>query len=434
MTADAKGFVQNAYGPDREPVLLDGKQLVLPYSEQLRNFNPDEKIIFHPMAENIFKGESEVIKLLKRKIMVKANITAGFVLQALINILASPGLHNQMNPQQAELFNFGIEADEKTLVNFIKIMKAVLTAKEDRGYVSAYINRGASYEGKRCTRVNVVSFPLFEQLTKEKETPNGIPIDHLRVKDRECLVKLHAFMFPDLGTPETYNYGTNNNMVPYLDALLMGSAKITSRLNDLVETYKDYIDSYQNCIFSTEWFEDMQNVDMLKSEVLRIPVQHGNDGSLMPQAEAQPAQVQQPVAAPSQMSPVAMPQSRQPVAAPTTNGKVSFGDAVQANGIANQMQAAMYAQQPMMPYGSYPQQPMQPQMVPQGYPMQQPMMPQGYHQQPMQQPMMPNGYPMQQPMMPQAYPQQPMQPQPYQQQQPLNGWPEPFVSGYPMRY
>ena len=176
----------------------------------------------------------------------------------------------------------------------------------------------------------------------------------------------------------------------------------------------------------------MQNVDMLKSEVLRIPVQHGNDGSLMPQAEAQPTQAQQPVVAPSQMSPVAMPQSRQPVAAPTTNGKVSFGDAVQANGIANQMQAVMYAQQPMMPYGSYAPQPMQPQMMPQSYPMQpmQPMQPQmmqqGYPMQPMQ--------PMQPQMMPQNYPMQPMQPQPYQQQQPLNGWPEPFVSGYPMRY
>jgi hypothetical protein len=432
MSADIKGFVHNKYGADsKEPVLIEGKQLVLPYSEQLRNFDPDAKMIFHPMAENIFKGESEVIKHLKERIMTKANISFAMIFQSLLNILASPDLHSQMNPQQAELFNMGMDADVKALANFTRIMTQSLKTKPDRGFISSYLNRGASYEGKRCTRVNVVSFPLYEQLTKEKPSPNGITIDHLRVKDRECFIKLYEFIFPDLEKIEVYNYGTNNTTAPYLDALLLGSTKITSRLNDLVELYGDYIGDTEKVLFSTDWYDDVKSMESLKSDILRIPVQYGSDGTLAPQTVVEQSQDNKtPVVNVSQMSTMPVAQSQRQAVAPVVKGKISFQDAVQSNGVAQQMQ---YPPQHMMPVGYPHQQP----MAPVGYPQhQQPMMqphpqqmqPQMY-QQPMQQPMMqpmmqPQMYPQQMPMQPQMY-QQPMQQPMMQPQTSMGSWPAP---------
>ena len=396
MKVDKNGFVKNAYGTGNESILIEGKQLVLPYSDQLRNFNPNEKMIFHPMAENIFKGESQVVALMKQKIMTKVNISSCYLLQTLINILASPDLHSQMNPQQAELFNMGMDADTKTLTNFVKIMTHAVKNKPDKGFVSMYLNRGASFQGKRCTRVSVVSFPFYEQLVKEKEVPNGFPIDHLRIKDKETLVKLFEFVFPELEKQEAYNYGTNNSTIPYLDALMFGSSKITSRLNDLVEIYKDYIEDYEQCLFSSDWVDAMRDIDSLKSEILRIPVQHGSDGTLAPVSGSEVEQSNQAQPMPVlQMNQIPIQQPQQQIQKPQSTapkGKVSFEDILRANGV-----------NPVN--NGYPQQQMQPQMYQQPMPM---------------------------------HPQMPMQPYPYpqQQMQPAqgNGWPSAPVTGQTMMH
>lgn len=425
MKADKDGFIKNGFGNGNEPIIIDGKQLVLPYPGQLKNFNPEEKIIFHPMAENIFKGESEVIKLLKRKIYVKANITVCYLMQTLINILASTDLHSQMNPEQAQLFNMGIDADLKTLSNFVKVMTNGLKNKDEKGFVSVYLNRGGTFEGQRRTRVSVVTFPFYEQLTKEKEVPNGIPIDHLRNKDRECFKKLFEFIFPDISKPEAYNYGSNNNTIPYLDALMMGSATVTARLNDLINVYSNYIDSYDDCLFSSDWIESMSDISSLKSEILRIPVQYDNEGTMTPQAVTEPVatQPQMPVMNTQQMPQMA-PAQPAPVKA---GGKVSFTDAIASNGIANQApMQQMYPPQQMMPQQMYPHQmPMH-----QGYPPQQmmPQQPMYPNQVPMQQ-MYPQQSMMQQPMYHNQVPMQQMYPQQPMQARPMSGWPEPAVTG-----
>jgi hypothetical protein len=420
MKVDKSGFIKNAYGSGNESILIEGKQLVMPYDQQLRNFNPSEKMIFHPMAENIFKGESVVISLLKQKIMTKINISTCYLLQTLINILASPDLHNQMNPQQAELFNMGMDADMKTLTNFVKIMTHAVKNKPDKGFVSLYLNRGASYQGKRCTRVSVVSFPFYEQLTKEKETPNGLPVDHLRIKDKECLQKMFEFVFPDLDKQESYNYGSNNSTIPYLDVLMFGSAKITARINDLVEIYKDYIDENEQCMFASDWLDAMRDIDSLKAEILRIPVQYGSDGSLTPKAPAEPEPVQAAVQMMPQMSTMPVQQPK-PQAPANKNGKVSFEQATQSNGqfVPQQMPMAYD------PYGR-PVQPM---------PMQQmPMQPMGVvydsYGRPMQMPM--QGHPQQMPVQQQMHGYPPQFQQPIQQQQiasQQNGWPQPAMAG-----
>ena len=42
---------------NKEPYLVNGKQLVIPTSEMLRKFISEENIVFHPLSEDIIKGE-----------------------------------------------------------------------------------------------------------------------------------------------------------------------------------------------------------------------------------------------------------------------------------------------------------------------------------------------------------------------------------------
>jgi hypothetical protein len=423
MAADSQGYVKNAHGDSRESILIEGKQLVLPLPEQLRNFDSKQKIIFHPMAENIFKGESEIIQLLKKRICIKLNISTAAIIQALINIVASPDLHGRMNPQQAELFSVNMDADVKTLTNFVKIMTVGIKTKPESAFVSMYLNRGGVYRGSKHSKVSVMTFPLYEQLTKEAKVPNGISLEHLRIKDKDCITKLFQFIFPGLEMPEQYNYGADTTIAPFLDALMMGSARVASKINDIVELYKDYIDDAESVMFTSEWLDDIVNMDNLKNDIRRIPIQQTMDGSVVvePVEEIKPVTtVQMPV----QNTPVSQPVVQK---SNTSKGKVSFDEAVQNNQMAapvyNAMQNNQFAQnqiQQNYPPVAYNQL---------GQPVNQfgqVVMPQvAYQPQPMMQqiPLDPYGRPLQPPAYSMNNPQQFNQPQ---------GWPQPAVTGRPM--
>jgi hypothetical protein len=423
MSADSQGYVKNAHGGSNESILIEGKQLVLPYPEQLRNFDSKQKMIFHPMAENIFKGESEIIQLLKKRICIKLNISTAAVIQALINIVASPDLHARMNPQQAELFSVNMDADIKTLANFVKVMTVGIKTKPESAFVSMYLNRGGVYKGTKHSKVSVVTFPLYEQLTKEAKIPNGISLEHLRIKDKDCITKLFQFIFPGLETPEQYNYGADTTIAPYLDALMLGSARVASKINDVVELYKDYIDDAESVMFTSEWLDDISNMDNLKSDIRRIPVQQNMDGSTVVEVteEVKPlTTVQMPV---QQATVMQAPPQRNAV----SKGKVSFEDAVQTNPMVAPVHQAMQynqlAQNQMMqnyPAVAYNQmgQPVNQfgQVVMPQVPYQQPPMVQQIPQMQLDQ----YGRPIQA--------QYPMQQQHNQPQ----GWPQPPVTGRPM--
>jgi hypothetical protein len=107
------------------------------------------------------------------------------------------------------------------------------------------------------------------------------------------------FIFPNIAVPEEYNYGSNSKLAPYLDTLLHTSLQLASKLNDILELYKQYFqkeDDIESMMFNPEWEEVAQNLDLLSDLAKSIPIQAGNIGAepVMPQNDppvtnAQPA-------------------------------------------------------------------------------------------------------------------------------------------------
>lgn len=287
LEADDEGYISTSLDDRKDPTLIEGARLVLPSPNHLKGYNPKEKIIFHPLTENILRGESEVIKKLKHTINIKLNFSIGIVAQSLLNLVASPDQHKLLSPQQADLLTSITEADEKSVVNFINIMVKGVKAHADRLFVNIYLKQGGKYHGKKHARVGIVGFPFYQNLLDDK-------VEGIRVKDKATYKELFEFIFPDIDEAEAYNFASNSQVAPNLESLLRTAAKIASRINDIIDTYKDFIDDADKLTFEANWLEDFSNLEDWLPEVRKIPLHHGNEGSVSAIEESEP--VQMPVA------------------------------------------------------------------------------------------------------------------------------------------
>lgn len=408
--SDDKVYVKTKEG--KEPFLVDGKQLVIPSSNILRNFRPEEMIVFHPMSEDIIKGETPIVSKLRYAINVRLNIASAIVIQSLLNLVGSPEYHGKLSPEQTELLYNRIDLDDKTVKAFTSHMIKEVSEKEDRLFVSIYLKRAGMLGKEKYARVGVTTFPFYYSLvTGEKYK--------FRAKDIDAFKAIQEFIFPDIGNDEAYSYGSDSDVAPYFDALMISSYKIASRLNDLIKLYHDYIDKPESIAFNLDWYDGIKDMDNYKAEIRSIPVstmlQAPQQEQAMPMVSQptsypvmQPQQPQQPM----QPTPMQqMPMQQAPVIKETSRG-VDFNSLKQAMGMSQQIPSA-FAQQ-MMPMQQMPRPYAGDILNRQQMPMQQPMMYPGMYPMqgmPMQQPMpMQQGMMMQQPMM-----MQPMQPIPMQQ-------------------
>lgn len=330
---DNEGLVSAIVGDKKEPAFIDGARIVLPTDTHLRNFVKGEKVIFHPLTENILRGESDVIQKLKTSINIKLNYTIGIIGQSLLNLLASPELHHRLNPEQLDIMKCITDCDEKSRVNFVSYMLSGYKTKSDRLYVNIYLKRGGNVNDKRFARVGIVSFPFYDELVKGK-------VDKLRVKDVETFKQLFKFIFPDIDNIDHYNHGSNSSVAPFLDSLMRTASNIASRLNDVTQQYKEFIDGADAIEFDADWIESFDDLESLASEIRRIPVQQGNEGSIgieTPKTEIpKPTPIQQntlPVyqaPTPYQLPQQQIPQQPQKPEVKVTSGGISFNSLVNA--------------------------------------------------------------------------------------------------------
>lgn len=124
------------------PLTIDGKSVVLPTTENLTK-SGDNTIIFHPLAENIYKEERPALVRLRKIINVKLNFVIGVLVQHLLNIVASPELHKDLSPDQLELVTKIRNVDKKTLDAFVKILTQGADTSPDKNFVFIYLKKRA---------------------------------------------------------------------------------------------------------------------------------------------------------------------------------------------------------------------------------------------------------------------------------------------------
>lgn len=275
MTSDNDGFVSVKISDQTNPVLIEGKRLVLPTQAQLMAGDFQNRIVFHPLSENVLRSESEVITKLRSVMNVRANFTFGAVVQSLLQICASVAEHKNLTPEQAELLTCVKDVDEKTCVAWTSIMINSVKENPERCFVNIYLRKRCTINGKVWARGGITTFPLFEELIKEQDRYCGVK---LRTKDRQAFIQIHEYLLPRIRESEAYNKGSDSSTAPFLDALMKTTLAIAQPMTDVLNLFGNKIDCGDELLFNDEWVDTFENLDVMIPQIRQIPTQAGNEG------------------------------------------------------------------------------------------------------------------------------------------------------------
>ena len=309
LSADDEGFVSVKMDKDKSPALMNGKRIVLPTQNQLSNTDHTNRVIFHPLVENVLHGESEIIARLRSALNVRLNYTFAAIGSQLLQIGASIAEHNKLNPNQSEFLSIVKDIDEKMMSTFGKIMVAAIKKNPERCFINIFLKRKAIVNKVTYSRGGVVTFPMLDELLKDDDECFGVK---MRVKDKLGITELFKYILPGCETPEIYNRGSNSNIAPFLDALMKTTMGVASKFNDVLELFGPKIDSYEDLIFNADWVETFDNLDVMQPQTRLIPMQAGNEGKPKAQEEMQSTAGMPALVYPPQQSQPAPPVIQQP--------------------------------------------------------------------------------------------------------------------------
>ncbi len=278
MTADKEGCISGAYKKDDAvPVVIKGKRMVLPTSNQLKNADWSNRVVFHPLYEHAIRGESVVLTKYSNLVQIRINVVIGSLIDSMLQLAASNAEHQKLNPDQSEFLRVTKNIDEKTLSAFSSLVRAMPVSDSKTNFVSFYLKRNGTADGKKYARVGVVSFPFFEELTKDGEV-YGVK---LRQKDREIFKNVMEYLFKDVTNPSAYNRGSDSGIAPYLDALVRTFVAIIGPINDVIELFNNVIEGIDQLLFDADFITYFDRLNEMRSEINAIPMLPGNEGTVI---------------------------------------------------------------------------------------------------------------------------------------------------------
>ncbi|MBE0438174.1 MAG: hypothetical protein IBX57_00210 [Gammaproteobacteria bacterium] len=273
VEADENGLLSNVLNSDTKlPFTVEGKRLALPTREVLRNADWDNYMAFHPLSENVYRGESKIIKALRAATVFRITSVISVLLIELTELAANQNKHKKLTPRQSELLSCFDKPDKRTLVDFAKITDAISFPGTERRLCSLYIKRGGKLSGEGYSRVAIMSFPITDEFDNDDRSIFGVK---LRVKDFNSFVKLFNYILPYAGSNEEYSYGSNSKEAPYFDSLVRSFLKVAVAVNDKTELFYDFLDAPDSITIDTSWEDGLENISIFRD---LIPALSGNSG------------------------------------------------------------------------------------------------------------------------------------------------------------
>lgn len=402
MSVSKDGNVNIILANRKDPMTIGGKRLVIPTEEQLKTPDFSNRVVFHPMAENILAGESQAFAKFRSAMVRRINLVVGTQLNQLMLLAASPAEHKKLTPDQSAYLVALKDADEKCVQTLKKILLQIPYDDNNNSLVSIYIKRNGMYQGHKTPRVAIVTFPFYKKLI-EAENSRELYGVKLRVRDWECIKALLEYIIPQIADPkEEYNAGSDSKIAPYTIAFMMAVNRIITVLNETTDLYfSEDEEVYSQLHFRNDWLSLIEDPGPLTKQIRLIPNQDSlEEESANPNNGLQnftvpnvPQQTTQPVMQPQQQmgyqpQPVyQQPMYQQPVQ-PTqpvqsggtdtfrdymakATGQQMYQQPVQQQPMYYQQQQPMYQQPVMMQqngWGQFQTVPQQQQYTPNGWP------------------------------------------------------------------
>lgn len=300
------GCISQLIGQLEEPVMLNGKRLVLPTQLHLSS-NGEHTELFHVLREHLNRGESEVLACYRGLLMTRLNISIGLLFYELMQLAASTGEHNKLTPDQMDFLKGLKNVSAKTTLPLVtKIMGFKPSTGKYRPFVQMFLKRSGKWKGKDYKRLGVVTFPMYEELMASEDKYLETKIS---VKDRDSLLALFRYIFPDIDTPEAYNFGVSSSsqVAPTLEALYRITINLVSCINDRAYLFQNRLESFNDIVIDVgdleesmadlnSYVDDLRTVPMAASSMKEATEEQSAaaDVPAQVQQQAQPAPQQNP--------------------------------------------------------------------------------------------------------------------------------------------
>lgn len=262
---------------DNSPFIVekDGKRfsMVMPIKEQSSNPDWSNRVVFHPLVEEISRGESVVMEAFRKHMVDRLNLAYRACANMIAALASDPSSHADLSSGAKALIQTLGDADQKFMEMFSKV-----NSKEPM--ISIYIKRNGEANGKNWLRAAIVTSPFAEAFYKVDEKERVFLGEKLRVKDMGLMENMLKILFPFAKKADFSEYCTGRNSLraPTLTAF-MDAVKIQAEVINLLVNGLGHDQLIKDCGFRPlAWVDALADLDSWKREILLIPALPGNEG------------------------------------------------------------------------------------------------------------------------------------------------------------
>lgn len=275
FTVSEDGAVSTVLTGKEEPTLISGKRLVIPTRQQQMVGDFSNRVMFHPMAENIMKGETTAMSRFRTALNMRINLTVAALLGQLAHIASSTELQAKLDHSQTHYITGVDKSDDKTELNIVKLISNMDIADASTNFVRLSIKRSAVLNGNKHIRGCIVDFPLLNELKAALES-GKYTVQHTKLRKQDvvnAIALLEAILPRANETDEdAYSVGVNTTTAPTVEALMLSIYKLVKDLNKVVSLFFEKgTDEYNAFHFRTDWYKHIKNASDYAVEIRTIP-------------------------------------------------------------------------------------------------------------------------------------------------------------------
>jgi hypothetical protein len=275
FTVSEDGAVSTVLTGKEEPTLISGKRLVIPTRQQQMVGDFSNRVMFHPMAENIMKGETTAMSRFRTALNMRINLTVAALLGQLAHIASSTELQAKLDHSQTHYITGVDKSDDKTELNIVKLISNMDIADASTNFVRLSIKRSAVLNGNKHIRGCIVDFPLLNELKAALES-GKYTVQHTKLRKQDvvnAIALLEAILPRANETDEdAYSVGVNTTTAPTVEALMLSVYKLVKDLNKVVSLFFEKgTDEYNAFHFRTDWYKHIKNASDYAIEIRTIP-------------------------------------------------------------------------------------------------------------------------------------------------------------------
>lgn len=275
FTVSEDGAVSTVLTGKEEPTLISGKRLVIPTRQQQMVGDFSNRVMFHPMAENIMKGETTAMSRFRTALNMRINLTVAALLGQLAHIASSTELQAKLDHSQTHYITGVDKSDDKTELNIVKLISNMDIADASTNFVRLSIKRSAVLNGNKHIRGCIVDFPLLNELKAALES-GKYTVQHTKLRKQDvvnAIALLEAILPRANETDEdAYSVGVNTTTAPTVEALMLSVYKLVKDLNKVVALFFEKgTDEYNAFHFRTDWYKHIKNASDYAVEIRTIP-------------------------------------------------------------------------------------------------------------------------------------------------------------------